>query len=152
MLSNKQNDVEFWWKDTNTSTPSTDTHPINSWQNSTLGAIRNVYPTTSLGFTTYFYAQMADRSIKGFNVTYEAENTTFVEDNTFAITDPAGAAVGLGGTHLTVTAFAEKDKNSKTIWDSLYVFYQTEGDDISAFTRPLAGGEWTKGLLTIPSD
>lgn len=152
MLANKQNDIEFWWKDTNTSTTSQERHPINSWQNSTAGAIRGVYPTTSLGYTTYFYAQMADKSIKGYNVTYQAENTTFVEDNTFTITDPAGPVPGLGGTHLTVTAFAERDANLKTIWDSLYVFYQTAGDDITAFTRPLAGGEWTKGTLTIPNE
>jgi hypothetical protein len=149
MMANKQNDVEFWWKDTNTTTVSQENHPINSWQNSTNGAIRGVHPITSLGYTTYFYAQMADRSIKGYNVTYQAENTTFVQDQTFTITDPAGPAIGLGGTHLTVTAYAEKAGNV-TKWDSLYVFYQTAGDDITAFTRPLAGGEWTKGTLTIP--
>jgi len=77
---------------------------------------------------------MADRSIKGYNVTYQAENTTFLEDETFAITNPAGPVLGLGGTHLTVTAFAEK-QGEETLWDSLYVFYQTKGDDITAFTR-----------------
>ena len=92
---------------------------------------------------------MADRTIKGFNVTYEAENTTVVDDNTFTITDPAGPVLGLGGTHLTNTAYAEM--NGKTVlWDSLYVFYQTEGDDITAFTRPIHGGEWTKGSIKIP--
>ena len=149
MMANKNNDVEFWWKDGNATLPSTETHPINSWQNASHAAIRGVHPLTSLGFTTYFYAQMADRSIKGYNVTYAGENTTFLEDKTFAITDPAGPALGLGGTHLTVTAYAEKEGNT-TKWDSLYVFYQTAGDDITAFTRPIAGGEWTKGSLMIP--
>jgi hypothetical protein len=151
MMVNKNNDTEFWWKDTNTTRISEDDHPINAWRNATGGAIDGVYPSTSLGFTTYFYAQMADKSVQGFNITYQAENTTIVPEDTFTITDPAGPVKGLAGTHLTVTAYAEKD-GDKTLWDSLYVFYQTEGDDITAFTRPIAGGEWTKGNITIPRD
>jgi hypothetical protein len=151
MLNNKQNDVEFWWKDTNKDLNSTEAHPINSWQNASMGAIKNVWPTTSLGFTTYFYAQMADKSIKGYNVTYQAENTTFLEDQTFRVTDPGGVVEALGGSHLTVTSYEAKEGN-RTVWDSLYVFFQTEGNDISAFTRGLKGGEWTKGSLTIPDE
>lgn len=155
MMVNKNNDTEIWWKDTNTTTTSEDSHPINSWVNSTDAAIRGVYPSTSLGYTTYFYAQMADRSVQGFNITYSAENTTIEQDDTFTITDPGGPVPGLGGTHLTCTAFAETQMDgnvTKTLWDSLYVFYQTEGDDITAFTRPIAGGEWTKGSLKIPDE
>lgn len=151
MFSNEANAVEVWWKDTNTTAESTSTHPINSWQNATNAAIPNVYPITSLGYTTYFYAQMQDRTIRGFNVSFAAENTSFVEDESFAITDPAGPVEALGGTHMTLTAFAEKD-GEKTLWDSLYVFFQTEGDDITAFTRGLSGGEWTRGALEIPDD
>ena len=116
-----------------------------------MGAIKDVYPITSLGYTTYFYAQMADRSIKGFNITYNAENTTYIEDETFTVTDISNSVVGLGGTHLTVTAFAEK-RGEETLWDSLYVFFQTAGDDITAFTRGLNGGEWTKGSLSIMNE
>jgi hypothetical protein len=147
MMVNQANETEIWWKDTNTTMTSTDDHPINSWRNASQGAIANVYPTTSMGYTTYFYAQMEDKSMKGFNITYAAENTTIADS--FAITDPAGPVNGLAGTHLTMTAYAEKDGNT-TLWDSLYVFYQTSGDDITAFTRPIKGGEWTKGSLQIP--
>lgn len=150
MLPNRANAVEFWWKDTNTSVVSMDTHPINSWQNSSAGALNGVYPTTSLGYTTYMYAQMDDRTIKGYNISFEAENTTYIPDDTFSITDPAGPVKALGGTHMSVTAFTETGENRTTLWDSLYVFFQMEGDDISAFTRPLAGGEWTRGTLSIP--
>jgi hypothetical protein len=149
MMANKHNDVEFYWKDSNVKTQSLDSHPINSWVNASSAAIHGVYPTSSLGFTTYFYAQMADRSIKGYNITYQAENTTFVPDQTFTITDPAGPSLGLGGTHMSVTTYQEKQGN-RTIWDSLYVFYQTAGDDITAFTRPVNGGQWTRGTLSIP--
>ncbi|KAH8732188.1 hypothetical protein GQ44DRAFT_766340 [Phaeosphaeriaceae sp. PMI808] len=149
MMANKDNNVEFWWKDTNSTVLSQAKHPINSWVNASSGAIRGVHPSTSLGFTTYFYTQMADRSIKGYNITYQAENTTYNPDQSFTITDPAGPSLGIGGTHMTVTSYTEKDGNTTT-WDSLYVFYQTAGDDITAFTRPLRGGEWTRGSLAIP--
>lgn len=33
MMVNLQNSVEIWWKDTNTTTNSTNSHPINSWTN-----------------------------------------------------------------------------------------------------------------------
>ena len=150
MMNNQQNDVEFWWKDTNKTLKSTDAHPINSWQNASMGAIKNVWPTTSLGFTTYFYAQMEDKSIKGYNVSYMAENTTFLEDP-FSVTDPGGAVKGLGGTHMSVTSYTQKDGDA-VVWDSLYVFFQTKGDDITAFTRGIFGGEWTKGSLPIPTE
>jgi hypothetical protein len=149
MMANKNNDVEFWWKDTNITTPSRERHPINSWQNSTAGGIRGVNPMTSLGFTTYFYTQMADRSIRGYDMKYQAENTTFVPDTSFTIGDASGPALGLAGTHLTVTSYEEKEGN-RTVWDSLYVFYQTAGDDITAFTKPVVGGDWAKEKVTIP--
>lgn len=150
MLSNKDNVVEFWWKDTNSSVQSTEAHPINSWVNATEASIAGVHPSTSLGFTTYFYAQLADRTIKGFNVTYASENTTLAETEAFSIADPAGPVKALGGTHLTVTSYQEQ-KGADT-WDSLYVFFQREGDDIAAFTRPALGGQWTGAALNIPDE
>lgn len=99
----------IWWKDTDTNLTSTEQHPINAWKNSTRGAIRGVHPSTSLGYTTYLYAQMADRAMQGFNISYEAENTHTFEDGMFTVTDPAGPAKGLAGTHLTMTAYEEKD-------------------------------------------
>lgn len=33
MFVNNQNSVEFWWKDTNITLPSTESHPINVWKN-----------------------------------------------------------------------------------------------------------------------
>lgn len=150
MMVNRKNDTEIWWKDENKTARSTAEHPIQSWRNSTRGLIPNVYPSTSLGFTTFFYEQMADRSFRGYNISYDAEKT-YIADNDFAVTDPAGPVLGLGGTHLTVTGY-EKRNGNETVWNSLYVFYQTEGDDITAFTRPLGGGEWTNAKLKIPAD
>jgi len=151
MMSNKANDTEFWWKDT-ANTTSTADHPVQSWENATQSLIEDTYPSTSLGYTTYFYAQMADRSIKGFNISYNSENTTIVSEDTFVVSNPAQAVKGLGGTHLTVTAYEEKE-GDETLWGSLYVFYQTEGSDITAFTRPIKGqGEWSSAPLAIPDE
>ncbi len=150
MLANKQNNLEMWWKDTNINLTSTETHPINSWVNGTEAAIDNVYPTSPFGYTTYFYSQMADRTIKGYNVTFQAENTTYSNSQSFAISNNAGPVQALGGTHMSVTAYAQLDDSGKTVWDSLYVFFQQTGNDIAVWTRPLAGGEWTGASLSLP--
>ncbi|KAF2183804.1 hypothetical protein K469DRAFT_710168 [Zopfia rhizophila CBS 207.26] len=147
MMVNRDNDMEIWWKDTNTNLTSEDEHPINSWVNSTNGAINDVHPASSLGYTTYLYAQMADRTIKGYNITYQAENTTMVPADTLTVSGPGGAVKGLGGTHLTVTAVSFGDNGN-----SLYIFYQTNGSDISVFTRGINGGQWSQGAVPIPDD
>lgn len=154
MMVNQHNDLEIWWRDTNTTGKSSDEHPLNSWTNSTSAAINGVSPMASMGYTTYFYTQMADLTINGYEIKYQSEKT-YIQDNvTFTLTDPAGPVKGLAGTHLTCTAYSEfKDKEKKEVdWDSLYVFYQTAGDDITAFQRKISGGQWTNAKLQIPQD
>jgi hypothetical protein len=145
MMVDQQNTTTFWWKDTNRNQTSTDEHPINTWENATEFAIRDTYPASSLGFTEYFYAQMLDGSIRGYDMSWEAENTTSVERNSFTVGGSRGAVLGLKGTHLSVTAV--QDQSGGT---SLYVFYQTRGDDLSVFTRDIEGGQWTQGELPVP--
>lgn len=151
MMSNKANDTEVWWKDTDNIT-STAEHPTQSWQNATDSLIEDTYPASSFGYTTYFIAQMEDRSIKGFNISYGAENTTIVSEDTFVVSDPVKPVLGLGGTHLTVTGYAELDDQGEKVWDRLYIFYQTEGNDITAFTREIEGVEWSIAPLEIPDE
>ncbi|KAL5409074.1 hypothetical protein PMIN04_011169 [Paraphaeosphaeria minitans] len=152
MMVDDNNATEIWWKDGNSTSTSSDKHPVNVWTNSS-AAIPNVDPTTSLGYTNYLYMQMEDRTIKGFNVQFDAENT-YLNDDQFTISPLGVDEHAVSGTHLTATAVAVKDdKNSSiTIWDSLYVFVQTEGDDITAYARPLKGGEWSKAMLTLSDD
>ena len=153
MMVNKDEDVEFYWKDSNTNSTTqikNDRHPINSWENATNSAIPDVWPSTSLGYTTYFYAQAADRSIRGYDIKYDAENTSYPNHENFTVQTPAAPLYALGGTHMTVTAISEKSDNGDVLYDSLYVFFQTEGDDITAATRRLYGGEWTIAPLKIP--
>ncbi|KAF2866655.1 hypothetical protein BDV95DRAFT_631492 [Massariosphaeria phaeospora] len=150
MINNRYNGTEIWWKDTNwTSTDSSDAHVINTWVNATDAAITGLHPATSLGYTTYLFGQMADNTVSGFNVTFSAENSTVPREDEFTISTSSGPAKGLGGTHLTNTAF----KLNVTGWkDNMFVFYQTEGDDITVFTRSERGSEWMNESIPIPHD
>lgn len=103
--------------------------------------IPGVFQNTSLGYTNYLYAQMADLSVNGFNISWDAENTTLLADDTFTINgDP-----GLPGTHLTVTTLPTSSGGN-----SLLCFYQVEGDDVTEFVRDLDAGQWTMSSIDIP--
>lgn len=141
----RRDTATIWWKDTNSNVTSTPTHPINEWTNASHYAIANVHPGTSLGFTEYLYAQMRDGSVMGHDISWAAENTTAIAANAFTVGGSRGAVPGLKGTHMSVTAV--QDQSGGT---SLYVFYQTRGDDLSVFTRDIKGGQWTQGELPIP--
>jgi hypothetical protein len=68
-----------------------------------------------------------------------------VPQDIFTVGDTSGSVAGLPGTHMTVSAVPSKSGGS-----ALYIFYQTEGSDITLFTRDLEGGQQTRGLLPIP--
>jgi hypothetical protein len=152
MMVNEKNTTEIWWKDGNSTGKSTEAHPLNVWSKAGL-EIPDVDATTSLGYTNYLYMQMADQTIKGFNVQFDAQNTWLNEDQ-FTIAPLGTPEKALSGTHLTATAISvPSDKNSSIIdWSSLYVFVQTVGDDITAYARPLKGGEWAKGIVELSED
>ncbi|KAL5413124.1 hypothetical protein PMIN03_003902 [Paraphaeosphaeria minitans] len=145
MMVDTHDTATLWWRDTNTTRTPTPAHPIDTWTNATRYAIPHVHPSTSLGFTEYLYAQMADGSVAGYDVAWAAEGTRGVEANGFTVGSARGPVPGLRGTHLSVTAVGDRSGGT-----SLYVFYQTRGDDLSVFTRDLEGGQWTQGELPIP--
>jgi hypothetical protein len=147
MMVNHDDTAEIWWKDTNVNTSSTSTHPINTWENATQYAINNVHPSTSLGYTEYLYAQKRDGTIVGHNINWAAQNTTSIEANMFTVGGVGGPMPGVKGTHMSVTAVGDQSGGT-----SLYVFYQTRGDDLSVFTRDIKGGQWTEGELPIPDE
>lgn len=140
MFVDLKNTVNFYWKDTNSNMTATDDHPINEWTNSSI-SIPNVNPATSLGYTNYFYAQMASNEIMGYNISWNAENTSIVSRDTFTI----GGDPGLPGTHLSVTALPNQSGG-----DDINVFYQTVGDDVTEYTRDLKVGQWSKVNILIP--
>jgi hypothetical protein len=147
MMVNKDDTAEVWWKDTNTNITATQQHPINEWVNTTDCAINGVYPSSSLGYTDYFYVQYMDGSVKGHYINWASEHTKVVDENSFTVGGAQGPVKGLKGGHMSVTAV--EDQSGGT---SLYVFYQTRGDDLSVFTRDYKGGQWTQGELPIPDD
>jgi hypothetical protein len=147
MMVNKENTAEIWWKDSNANLTSTSKHPVNTWENATGFGIPNVHPSSSLGYTEYFYAQKLDGTIQGHNMDWSAENTTSIRANMFTVGNARGPVPGLPGTHLSVTAVGDQSGGS-----SLYVFYQTRGDDLSVFVRDIKGGSWSQGELPIPDE
>lgn len=140
-MVNLQSAVEIWWKDTNSSLTGNTSHPINVYTNTSV-TIPNVNFNTSLGYTNILYAQNPQNpnspltntnsgpapawSISGYNISWAAENTSVVMEDTFTIT----GGIGLPSTHLSVTTLPDRSGG-----DSLLAFFQTEGDDITAFTR-----------------
>ena len=78
MMVNSENDLEVWWKDTNASLATTRinaSHPINEWTRSPV-SIADVHPSTSIGYTSYLYAQdNKTHEVMGYNVSWNAEST-----------------------------------------------------------------------------
>lgn len=139
IMVNSENTAEIWWKDTNASLISTPEHPINVWTNSS-AAIPNVYPHSSLGYTTFLYAQDADTlQLKGYNVSWHAEKTEIIEEDNLTVeVSIANGGRPVAGSHFSVSAI-----NDQSGGESLIVFYQTLGNDITEFTRDLFGGMWS---------
>lgn len=139
MFANTDDTVEIWWRDTNVSQPRSSDHPINEWTNTSI-AINGVHPSTSLGFTNYFYWQdAATNMIMGQNISWAAENTSFVGEPFTVDGDP-----GIGGTHLSVSALPNAGGGN-----TLTVFFQVDGDDVREYTRDLEAGQWTSVDIPI---
>lgn len=141
MASDLSDTVNIWWKDLSSTLIGNDTHPVGSWTNSSV-AIPNSFQNTSLGYTSYLYAQDSELNLVGYNVSWNAESTFFVPNEDFTIQDDAG----LAGTHMTVTAVPAGSGGQ-----SLLVFNQVDGDSITEYTRDLDQGEWTSATLPIPN-
>lgn len=90
---------------------------------------------------------MSDGTIHGHDIKWQAENTTSVKDNSFTVGNARGPVAGIPGTHMSVTAVGDQSGGT-----SLYVFYQTRGDDLSVFIRDIKGGQWSQGELPIPDE
>lgn len=104
--------------------------------------IPNVYPATSLGYTTYFYAQMAaSLKFNGYEISWDAENTKITDSFT------VDREPGIPGTHLSVTGITESGGSKNVV-----VFYQVEGDDITEYYRNSVEGQWGEVDLRIPND
>ena len=162
IFTDTDDNMRILWKELNTSLSTTPTHPVNIWQTSkgpethvqlsatdlTKGDVKvPVYQNTSIGYTNYLYAQNSNLTFSGYNITWASENTSV------ALNDPAQNFVvsngekGLPGSHLTLTALPDSSGG-----DSLLVFYQTNGSDITEFVRDFNAGQWTSSTVPIPDN
>ncbi|KAL9628201.1 MAG: hypothetical protein Q9164_007361, partial [Protoblastenia rupestris] len=145
-MVNLDDTLEIWWRDTNTSLSGNFSHPINEWTNTSI-SIPNLHPSTSLGYTNYLYAQSADYTIQGYNISWHSENTSFVPNDDFTILTANNGSLGVPGTHLSVTTLPNPSGGN-----DLFAFYQTEGDDVSVFSRDMLAGPWAEAEVPIPND
>lgn len=134
----------IYWRDTSWNKVPTSEHPINQWTNSSV-AIPDLGGAANLAYTNSMYGQSAsDHMIRGYNITWAAENTTLVPDGDFVV----GEEPGVPGTRLAVTELPDPDG----IHNDLVIYFQTNGSDITEFRRDSHGGSWTKAALPIPRD
>jgi hypothetical protein len=167
-----ENTLEIWWKDSNSSN-ETPNHPTNLWVNSKFGrntafplsqfdlshpqlthppstatvSIPGVHPSSSLGYTNYLALQYGDETIRGYNISWGAENTTIAPakdggpgNDEWTIPN----AVGLPGTHLSITALADQSGGAH-----LAIFFQENGTDIVQYARDDAAGAFTYSEVPV---
>jgi hypothetical protein len=80
--------------------------------------------------------------IHGYNISWNAENTTIDTSTEFIVQGEPG----ISGTHLSVSTIPNDGGGN-----SLIVFYQTVGNDITEYTRPLVAGQWSAVNIPIPN-
>lgn len=78
---------------------------------------------------------------KGYNIAFAAENSTIDEKTSFTVQGERA----LPGSHLSVSAIPNVSGG-----DDVIVFYQSNGSDISEYTRDLYAGQWAKVQIEIP--
>lgn len=78
----------------------------------------------------------------GYNISWAAENSSIVTNDSFTVQGEPG----LPGTHLSVSALPNQSGGN-----DLVVFYQTNGSDVSEYTRDLIAGQWTNVEVDIPT-
>lgn len=88
---------------------------------------------------------MADYTVKGYNISWHAERSTIVDADTFVVNSGIKGSAGVPGTHLTVSTIPNQSGG-----DSLIIFYQTKGSDITEFLRDMNGGQWSLTYIPIP--
>lgn len=106
-------------------------------------SIPNVDSSTTLAYTGNLYAQdTTTNMIKGYNITFAAENTTLESGSDFTIQNSSA----LPGTGVGIIAQPE----SSGSYD-VFVFFQTSGSDISKYSRGIEGGAWSIEAIGVPS-
>ena len=141
--------------------PSTPSHPINEWTkcksksvsssprqpqaNRSLASVvlPDVDPIAGLSYHAILYARSAENgTIRGWNISFAAENTTTVPSNLSTFDGAPGV------TNTSLTAWSIPPYAGAK--DEVLVFYQTQGDDITMYSGTVSTGEWNNTSLPIP--
>lgn len=154
-----RNNLELWYKDQSQGSQDGTYDYIQSTTPSAILSISDghkanisiasivfpaVYAASSLGYTNFFYAQMAESlRIQAYNISWSGNNTEIVHNDTFS----TPGKQGLAGTHLAVTVLPNKSGG-----DSLVVFFQNNGSDITEYIRALSGGRWSQVDIPISDE
>lgn len=110
-------------------------------------AIPGVHPSSSLGYTNYLALQYGDETIRGYNISWAAENTTIAPAKNGGVGYDEWTiqgVVGLPGTHLSITALADQSGGSH-----LTIFFQENGTDIVQYTRDDTAGAFTYSEVPV---
>ncbi|KAF2666943.1 hypothetical protein BT63DRAFT_324861 [Microthyrium microscopicum] len=132
MMVNLDNAINVVYKDAKSTTPQ-------AWTNTSV-IIPGAMPNTSLGYTDYFFAQLNDGSLAGYNITFDSGNTKLVGgDYQFKLSQKP-----IAGSHFSVTGGVSSDGSE------LAVFSQENGTDILENLKD-ASGKWSYTELPVPS-
>jgi hypothetical protein len=110
-------------------------------------SVAGVHPSSSLGYTNYLVLQYGDETIRGYNISWAAENTSIAlaKDGGPGLDEwTIPGVVGLPGTHMSVTALADESGGSH-----LTVFFQVNGTDVTQFVRDDTGGAFTSSEVPV---
>jgi hypothetical protein len=130
MMVNLNNDINIMWKDMN------NTAQQQTWQNVSSPISGPFLPNTSLGYTDYFFAQVANGSLAGYDISFETDGTKV--NSQFTIPERP-----LAGTQFSVT-----QPNTD---NGVIIFDQITGSDIVQNTFNNATGQWPLGTNILPN-
>ena len=110
-------------------------------------SIPGVHPSSSLGYTNYLSLQYGDETIRGYNISWDAENTTIASAkdggpgyDEWTIPD----VTGIPGTHMTLTALSDLSGGAH-----LAIFFQANGSDIVQYDRDDSAGAFTSSEVPV---
>jgi hypothetical protein len=101
-----------------------------------------VDPNAGLSFHGNLYGKtLGSGQIQGWNITFDAEST----GTTSSAVSTVDGDLPTGDTHLFAITVPPTGPP-----EEVFVFYQTQGDDITMYSGNVASGEWNATVLPIP--
>lgn len=120
-------------------------------------SVPNIDPSTQLQIGVFapniiWAQQLGSNAIQGYNINWQAENTTVNTGAPITIQGANGNASALPGTHLALTVLPPTINESR---QQIILFDQTTGDDISVYTQwgnnLTSSLPWNMSTVPIPA-